>query len=122
MNVSFEFSAISPEAMAHLRSLAFSKTGTRRLCLHESEESKLHMMLIEIMPNTRFPEHEHSLSDELVFLLTGQLDYCFKDGSANSLSEISTRSTILPMGIPHSVVSGPEGALYLEIICGPFRA
>lgn len=122
MNVSFEFSTISPEAMEHLRRLAFSKTGTRRLCLHQSAESKLHMMLIEIMPHTRFPEHEHPLSDELVFLLEGQLDYCFKDGSANRLSATSSRSIILPMGVAHSVVSGPGGALYLEVICGPFRA
>jgi len=78
------------------------------------------MMLIEIQSNTIFERHQHYHSDEAVFLLEGKLEYELDDGTIYILSETSSRSIILPMNSFHTVKSGPNGALYLEVINGPF--
>jgi len=121
VSASFNFSQISPEAISHLKSLEFSPTGTRRLCLHGSNESSLHMMLIEILPDTYFARHEHMHSDEAVYLLEGSLKYQLDNDEVHTLSNSSTRSIILLKGTSHSVHSGLNGALYLEVINGPFN-
>ena len=120
MSASFNFSQISPGAISHLKSLEFSPTGTRRLCLHSSYDSSLHMMLIEILPDTLFARHEHRHSDEAVYLLEGSLKYELDNDEVYKLSDSSTRSIILLEGTSHSVQSGSNGALYLEVINGPF--
>lgn len=120
MSTSFNFSQISPEAISHLKSLEFSPTGTRRLCLHSSYDSSLHMMLIEILPDTLFARHEHRHSDEAVYLLEGSLKYELDNDEVYKLSDSSDRSIILQKGASHSVQSGSNGALYLEVINGPF--
>jgi len=119
-STSFEFSQITPDAVSHLKTLEYSHTGTRRLCLHSSNDSHIHMMLIEIQSNTIFERHQHYHSDEAVFLLEGKLEYELDDGTIYILSETSSRSIILPMNSFHTVKSGPNGALYLEVINGPF--
>ena len=78
------------------------------------------MMLIEILPDTLFARHEHRHSDEVVYLLEGSLKYQLDNNENHTLSDSSTRSIILLKGIFHSVQSGPNGALYLEVINGPF--
>lgn len=77
-------------------------------------------MLIEIRPNAVFPRHQHHHSDEAVFLLEGSLEYELDNTVVYILSESSSRSIILPKNAFHSVKSGPNGALYLEVINGPF--
>lgn len=79
------------------------------------------MMLIEIMPNTTFDSHKHSHSDEAVFLLEGSLEYELDSGELYKLSRAGARSLILPMGCLHRVKSGEDGAMYLEVIGGPFK-
>jgi cupin fold WbuC family metalloprotein len=120
MSASFSFKQVSSEAISHLKTLEFSATGTRRLCLHNSNESSLHMMLIEILPDTCFACHNHVHSDEVVYLLEGSLKYSLDNGKVHTLSDSTTRSIILLKGVAHSVKSGPNGALYLEVINGPF--
>jgi len=78
------------------------------------------MMLIEMQANTTFARHHHQHSDEAVFLLEGYLEYEFSNSEVHILSETSSLSIILPKNVFHSVKSGPQGALYLEIINGPF--
>jgi len=119
-STSFAFAQISQEAIIHLKALDYSHTGTRRLCLHDSHDSQLHMMLIEIQPQISFSRHRHSHSDEVVFLLQGSLEYELSNGTVHILSEKSSRSIIIPMNCLHSVKSGQNGALYLEVISGPF--
>jgi cupin fold WbuC family metalloprotein len=120
MSASFSFSQINPEAIFHLKSLEFSPTGTRRLCLHSSNDSSLHMMLIEILPDTHFVRHDHGHSDEAVYLIEGSLKYELDYDEVHTLSDSASRSIILLKGTSHSVQSGPNGALYLEVIAGPF--
>ena len=73
-----------------------------------------------MQPNTVFARHQHHHSDEAVFLLEGYLEYELSNSEVCILSETSSRSIILPKNVLHSVKSGPQGALYLEIINGPF--
>ena len=120
MFFSFGFSQISPEAISHLKSLDFSPTGTRRLCLHSSHDSSLQMMLIEILPDTHFAHHAHRDSDEAVYLLEGCLKYELDNDDARILSDSLFRSIIIPKGTSHSIKSGSKGALYIEVISGPF--
>lgn len=120
MSACYDFSQITPEAISHLKSQEFSRTGTRRLCLHRSHDSSLHMMLIEILPNTYFERHTHNHSDEAVYLLEGNLKFQLDNDEVHVLSNSLARSIILLRGSSHSVESGPNGALYLEIINGPF--
>ena len=120
MSSSFKYSQLSDDALSFLKTLSFSSTGTRRLCLHESLDSALHVMLIEIKPDTDFKRHSHTNSDEMVYLVAGSLAYHFDNDESSILSKDGTFSIIIPKGCCHSVRSGPDGALYLEVINGPF--
>jgi len=115
-SVSFAFDCIDERSFEALKSLSFSATGTRRLCLHKNSSSGLQMMLIEIMSNTVFPSHNHESSDEAVFILDGSLLYKFIDGQERSLCPNETRSLLIPKGKYHSVESGETGAIYLELL------
>lgn len=120
MSASFKYSQLSDDALSFLKTLSFSSTGTRRLCLHKSLDSTMHVMLIEIKPDTDFNRHSHKNSDEMVYLISGSLTYHFDNDESSILSEGSAFSIIIPKGCYHGVSSGPSGALYLEVINGPF--
>ena len=118
-SVSFEFSEVSEEALAALQKLEFSKTGTRRLCLHNSEEDLLHAMLVEIQPDTFFRYHKHS-SDEFVLVLRGCIQILELPEGKRLFRPDTLSGGIIPAGTVHAVQAGLEGALYLEVIRGPF--
>ena len=118
-SVSFEFSEISASAIASLQDLDFSATGTRRLCLHNSVDDLLHVMLVEILPETFFRYHEHR-SDEFVLILRGSIQILEKGSSTRHLSANKVSGGIVSAGIVHAIKAGGEGALYLEVIRGPF--
>jgi len=118
-SVSFLFSEISEEAVSALRGLEFSETGTRRLCLHDSEEDLLHVMLVEIKPNTFFRYHSHE-SDEFVFVLSGSIRVLQEHGPARDFSSNEIMGGIISAGTVHAVQSEHSGAMYLEVIRGPF--
>ncbi len=115
------FNNISPKAIQALDRLEFSKTGTKRLCLHENLESELHVMLIRMEKNNKFSFHKHMHSDEFVILMEGDLTYTFEDESIISLYEDGNISLIIPCGVIHSVSTGKKGALFVEVIKGPFK-
>jgi len=120
--VSYEFDSLSDEALAVLDGLGYSKTFTKRLCLHEDNNSDLQMMIIDIMPNSHYGMHSHQDSDEIAILKKGELQYIFEDGSSKYLDMNGQQSIIIPKGLKHSVRSGKRGAQYIEIIKGPFIA
>ena len=69
----FRSDLVDDFALLQLSKLPFSKTGTRRLCLHESEKSPLHVMLVESKPHLSFPRHLHLDGVEVMFVLHGTL-------------------------------------------------
>ena len=64
---------INKKSIKKLKSLSFSKTGTKRICLHESEKSKLHVMLICLKKNVKYPFHKHTDSDELIIVIENEV-------------------------------------------------
>jgi len=119
-SIDFSYQFLSDDAFKALKKLEFSEKGTRRLCLHKNDNSKMHMMLIEIKRNTIYNYHCHTHSDEVVFLIEGQLTYEFINKNKFILSEETIKSFIIPQGEFHKVTSGSQGATYIEIINGPF--
>ena len=120
-SIDYFFNNVSPKAIEALDHLEFSETGTKRLCLHESIESDLHVMLIKMANNNKFSYHKHMHSDEFVILIDGDLRYTFEDDSIHHLSKNDKCSLIIPRGKSHSVSSGKKGALFIEVIRGPFK-
>ena len=47
-SVSYDYDALSNDALNHLNSLKFSETKTRRICLHQNTEAELHMMVVDL--------------------------------------------------------------------------
>ena len=117
---SYEFSSISDESLDKLSKLAYSPKLSRRLCLHDNNDSNLHMMVIDLKPNAFYDFHKHSESDEIVILLEGKIFYSFESRDSIELELSKKRSVIIKEGQKHSVQAGPEGARFIEIIRGPF--
>ena len=119
-SVSYEYDALSSDALNHLNSLKFSETKTRRICLHQNTEAELHMMVVDLKSNSKYKLHSHAKSDEIIILLSGEINVHFKDKSVVTLSSTSQQSLIVQQGVEHSVSCGQHGARYIEVIKGPF--
>ena len=120
-SVSYSFDSISPSSLKALSALTFSHTGTRRLCLHKSPDSLLHVMLVELKSLCTYPFHAHNHSSEFVHLISGDLFISYMDSSIPiHLSSTSTTSVLTESNRFHKVESGADGAIYLEVILGPF--
>lgn len=118
---SYEFSSISDESLEKLSKLTYSPKLSRRLCLHDDNDSNLQMMVIDLQPNAFYDFHKHSGSDEIVILLDGKIFYSFESRDNVELELSKKRSLIIKKGQKHSVLAGPEGARFIEIIRGPFK-
>lgn len=120
-SVSHVFDSVTPEALDALELLEFSSTNTKRLCLHKDNDSNLQMMLIRMKSNTNFKLHSHSKSDEIAIVVEGRLTYNYESGASITLEKGSQSTIIIGKNEKHSVHSGPEGALFIEIIRGPWN-
>jgi cupin fold WbuC family metalloprotein len=97
----------------------------RRICLHNDDSDLLHVMLISIPPNSSYPIHIHKSKKEFYFLIKGYFEVHYHDTDliikeTVIMSDSSTVSTAVEIGIAHSVSSNLLGALFLEITTGPF--
>jgi len=107
--------AVDDALIDQLSSLPFSQTGTRRICLHESEASPLHAMLVESKSDVSFPPHFHSDSDEVSVAIVGQLELLVWNEGADS------QVSIVPVGVTHLTKAISENCVYLEVKLGPFE-
>lgn len=126
-SVSFmNFSSIDNSAFAALQLLPFNINGSRRICLHDSDASNFHVMLVELAPDRVFPYHCHLDSDELSVLLSGSMDIrVLRDRYVDVFDLISLNacrqvSSYIKRGTFHSNLVGPSGAIYVEAKAGPF--
>lgn len=110
-----------------LDSLSFSKSGTKRLCLHKNELDPLHMMIVETRHNIPFPIHRHTDGDEISFILQGSLEVLiYKDGlsSPPCVYEISAASdqkaVVVQKNLWHQTKAIDPKTRYLEVKSGPF--
>jgi quercetin dioxygenase-like cupin family protein len=70
---------------------------------------------IELEPNTHVPEHHH-LNEQTGMLLRGSMSFTIGDET----KEIQPGEMwVIPADVPHSVVSGPEGATLAELFAPP---
>lgn len=121
--------AVDDGLIKRLASLPFSATGTRRICLHESEASPLHAMLVESVAESEFPGHAHSDSDEVTLAVKGRLDIRIWDKGVTvapsrmvlGTGENETRMVFVPKDVPHITKALGGNCVYLEVKLGPFK-
>ena len=131
MNKSIIFSesiSVNHRILFELTKLNFSETGTRRICFHESEDSNLHYMLIEVEDGKIYPPHKHLDGVEILILIEGSLNfYIWKDGpklppeviNLDSTNNETTKIIFIPKNIFHT--SKPNRRTkFIEIKPGPF--
>ena len=120
--------AVDPVLIEELSGLSFSGTGTRRICLHKSEASPLHVMLVESKPEQVFPAHFHSDSDEVSVAVSGQLEVVvWKDGHNMKPEKLilgggqgDVPVSLIPKGVTHTTKAVGGNCIYLEVKLGPF--
>ena len=121
--------SVGPELIQKLGSLPFSNTGTRRLCLHESESSPLHVMLVESKAGVAFPAHFHSDGDEVTMIIGGRLSIEIWDKGISQKPTTLTLGTgpadakvlFTPKGTAHTTCAVETNCTYLEVKQGPFN-
>jgi quercetin dioxygenase-like cupin family protein len=81
----------------------------------EGEQSTL--AVVEMEPNVSIPEHSHA-NEQLGVLISGSMTFTV----GGEVQEIAPGGTWRILGnVPHSVVSGPDGAVLVESFA-PHRA
>ena len=121
--------SITEEHLDLLASLPYSKTGTRRLCFHESNQSNFHVMLVQASPDSAFPRHCHTDSDEFTAVVRGGLEIeLWPEGDQSTSSVIligrdfsGEHAALIRKGIPHTTRALTEQTVYLEVKLGPFN-
>tara|TARA_Y100001968_G_scaffold333701_1_gene398487 strand:+ start:2089 stop:2577 length:489 start_codon:yes stop_codon:yes gene_type:complete len=105
------------------------KTGIKenlnilRLCLHESEESKLMTMLIVILNQYLYPPHRHSWKDESYTIIKGECIYKEYDCKGKIISHVKMKEgdTLLNChGKFHTFVPLSDKFIFVENTIGPF--
>lgn len=118
----------------HVASLKESqKSGAlTRICVHDSVESELHVMLISCAPNAKYPMHKHENTDELFFIIDGKLTIHQRSSAVDEVESLcleKRRATaddggsighLVHKQVWHSTEAGSQGAIYLEVKKGPF--
>lgn len=119
---------VDDKVVKSLEQLDFSPNGTKRFCLHDSPEAPLHVMAIEVEAGAEYPPHLHTDSDEVMFLLAGQMEILiWNNGTGNSpvIIQMDSSMAISPVVfVPRSVVhlTRPlKRSSYMEVKMGPFK-
>ena len=76
-------------------------------------------MVVDLKSNSKYKLHSHEI-DEIIILLSGEINVHFKDKTVVTISATSHQSLILQQGVEHTVSCGKHGARYIEVIKGPF--
>jgi cupin fold WbuC family metalloprotein len=111
-----------------LTTCEYSATGTRRLCLHETDSSNLHVMVVQTAPGVVFERHLHQDSDELITVLKGELELSVWRDGLGVLPTILVLGgdfsgkigVVIPAGTPHVTRCLTSDTTYLEVKRGPF--
>ena len=119
--------SIGADEISRLKTLQFSDSGTRRLCLHNDELSELHVMLVEAMADSAFPRHMHADGAEVIIVIEGDLELRIWNrglkaaptvkkcsGNENSINFIDAKTF-------RDTRPGDGGCVYVEVKSGPFN-
>ena len=97
-----------------------------RLCIHDTLDAPLHVMVLVLKPKANYPMHYHKKTAEFYWVLEGELEITLmkEDGSANQicLSPSKDPGFLMDAGINHAVQNQSENlsCRFLEIRPGPF--
>jgi cupin fold WbuC family metalloprotein len=125
----FRATSVGDKLLSKLSAMRFSSSGTRRICLHESESSPLHVMLVESASGTSFPRHFHLDSDEVTVVVKGQMEIVLWDrGTYSSPTRLllgpgegESKVALVPKLVPHFTQPVGGNCIYLEVKLGPFK-
>lgn len=97
-----------------------------RICLHDSPEAKVNIMIISLSTESVVHKHFHRNGSETYIILSGRLlinTYNDIVKTGIYLDSDSRESTVIfqvPIGMVHDVKAISDHALYAEITEGPF--
>ena len=82
---------------------------------HEIRGQRVAFALIELDPNAPVAEHSHP-EEQIGFIVRGS----FKFTIGGETRELQPGDTyVIPGGVPHSAVSGPEGTVAIDVFSPP---
>ena len=73
------------------KNLKFAKRKRARICLHNSDKSKLHEMIIILAKDTYIRPHKHFNKAESLHVIEGSADAIFFDDKGNIIKKKKTR-------------------------------
>ena len=120
LNLSGFFSISKKQLVKLIKELEKKKNA--RICLHPSNSSTLHVMLIKFNKSKKNLMHFHKSKCEFYFVLNGKLDIVIKIGKKfkhNILKE--NEMLYLNNKTIHSVNVFTKQVIFLEIRPGPFN-
>jgi cupin fold WbuC family metalloprotein len=105
-----------------LAALSFSKTNTKRICFHNSINSNLQYMLIQLKKNSIFKFHKHVDSDEVVFMVSGKMKIKYFSNKQKKFAVLSKSNPFFSCkkNLIHSTESLTKNCIYIEVKSGPF--
>jgi len=104
-----------------LTEIPFGSNGLRRICLHASTQSLLHVMLIEANDVMEFPAHSHP-TDEFMMLIRGEMSVSYLTDIEDKQVELKAGSLLLiPANTVHLVKFLAPSTIFYEIKAGPFN-
>lgn len=121
--------SIDQSLIDRLSQLSFSPNGTRRICVHESETSALHGMLVESLGGSTFPAHYHSDGDEVTISVSGRLEImAWDNGPKGKPTRLvlgpgpqDSKIAFLHRNLPHTTRALEGNCVYFEVKLGPFK-
>jgi cupin fold WbuC family metalloprotein len=104
-----------------LAEMPFGSNGLRRICLHPSTQSPLHVMVIEANDVMEFPAHSHPC-DELMMLIRGEITVSLLSQVEEKKIELKAGSLcLIPANTIHLVGFSLPSTVFYEIKAGPFN-
>jgi quercetin dioxygenase-like cupin family protein len=82
---------------------------------HAVRGEKISFALVELEPNVVVAEHSHS-NEQAGFIVQGTFNFTI-GGETRSLKPGDTY--VIPGGVPHSALAGPEGTVVVDIFSPP---
>ena len=106
-----------------------NKSGKFRTCIHSSEDSKVHEMLIVHCKNTYVRPHKHKYSGESIHILEGKCDLLLfnNNGTISHSFKLGDISSGLPFFFNvkksqfHTFVIKTKFLIFKETKSGPFK-
>lgn len=122
--------SVDERLLSQLSSMAFSSSGTRRICLHKSESAHLHAMLVESVSGRRYPAHRHCDGDEVALVIRGALQVTLWNNGPNEPPITITmgdrvgdsKVVFIPKNSIHATEALNGNCIYFEVKLGPFSA